>query len=381
MRILDISPRHVTPARRGSAVRVSNLLRHLSDSCEVRQICLMESMPLPTGPTREVQHSPSYREYQIRSKSVAVVSQIAERSWVRAPVLSGAALRLFPPRCLDDWLRWADVVMVEFPWQFEFIRRRVSSTPLVLASHNVEIQKFRSYAEAQGVNTTNSLWLRYIRKAEANAVRHANLILAVSADDKAAFTDEYGVTPDKVLEIPNGADTALYHPVDAEAKRALKVQLGLPPLPLVIYVGAKIPPNLVGLKWVSRVAERTDQFTFVVVGPLFSQAFRKRNFIATGMTDDYLRWLQAAGLPVVAFEESVLGTGMEPGEHLRVCGKSEDEILSALHYLVTHPGEAATMALAGREYVLAHNDWKHAANRLAKVLVDLCQNGKSPARD
>src|SRR5579884_1722507 len=251
MRILDVSPRHTSTPRRGSAVRIHNLLRHLSATHEIRQFSQVETVPWPRGLARDVGITSSYVEHQFHNAIAGMIVRCGERSWVRAPVLTGATLRVARPSLLREWLGWAEVVLVEFPWQFEYFRRARPDAPLVLAAHNVESLKFRSYAEAQGVRT-NGPWLRYIDRMERNAVARARLTLAVSEEDRRDFIRLYGADPDRIIEIPNGADTRAYAPVSREWKAALKRQLGVPEKPLVIYIGSNVPPNAVGLEWVRR---------------------------------------------------------------------------------------------------------------------------------
>ena len=88
---------------------------------------------------------PSYREIRYSHPLATLVREASERAWVNAPVLGGAAFRLTRPRRLLELLRWADAVLVEFPWQFEHCRRQRPEARLVYASHNVEAQKFASY--------------------------------------------------------------------------------------------------------------------------------------------------------------------------------------------------------------------------------------------
>jgi glycosyltransferase involved in cell wall biosynthesis len=300
-------------------------------------------------------------------------------------------------------MRWAEVILVEFPWQFDYCRRCAPGVPLVLAAHNLEWSKFSSYAEAQGVRARRSPWLRHIRRSEAKAVACADLVLAVSPDDRLDFIRVYRKDPDRVVEIPNGADIRTYHPVDRATRESRKRELGLPPKPVACYVGANIPPNVAGLAWVRRLASMSDRFTFVAIGPLFRRPERQGNLIATGLVDDYPGWLQAAdfslcpiehgggtkikllealaaGLPVVAFEESLRGTALEPGRHVLVSPKSEVELLSALNRLADDPALAETLGANGRAFVAEHHDWERIAEKLSAALTQVVESGRLSRR-
>ncbi len=226
MRILDVSPLAVNPPRRGSAVRTYSLLRHLSARHEVRQFSLPWDDPFSLWPRLEqTQVTPGYSELCFRHPLASAANRLGKRAWVNAPLLSGLALEITRPPALTRLLGWADVLLVEFPWQFEYCRRR-STAPCVLASHNVEGLKFASWAEAARASLTIRPWLRHVERMERRAARAAGLVLAVSAADREHYIERYGVDPDQVVEIPSGADTERYSPIEPEAKAAARRRLG-----------------------------------------------------------------------------------------------------------------------------------------------------------
>ena len=392
MRILDVTPRDTFPPRRGSDARIHNLLLRLSRRHEIRQFSLRSSEK------REVHAAPSWREHRCSSVAAKLVSMAAERSWPRAALLAGAALRLSRPALLREWIEWADVIVVEFPWQFDYCRRLRPQGPLVLATHNIETVKFASWAHAQGLHKNDGRgWLRYIRRAEAAAVAHADLILTVSSEDRLGFIRLFGADPDRVVEVPNGADTTTYSPVDHETRASMKRTLGLPAGPVVSFVGCSSPPNVTGFEWIRRVAAIAERFTFVVTGSLFPRAERLGNTIITGPVEEISPWLQAAdfslcpiehgggtkiklmealaaGLPVIAFEESLHGTSLVPGRHVLLTPKNEDEIAFALHQLADSPALAERLGSNGRDYILQHHDWDRIAEKLEAALVQLVES-------
>jgi len=394
MRILDVSPRSTFPPQRGSAIRVYNLLRHLSARHEVRQVSQMEPIPWPRHASREFRITPTYCEFQFVHPVALLLSQLCERNWVSAPVLSGAVLRLLRPERLRRLLEWADVVLVEFPWQFEYCRRTKVSAPLVLACHNVESRKFESYARARGIDPSRSPWLRYIRRAEANAVERADLVLAVSPDDRDELIRLYRIPPERVIEIPNGADAEKYSPVNSATRQAMKRKLGLPDGPTIIYIGSNVPPNQAGLEWVRRLAGIAGGFTFVVIGPLFPKPGRWANLIATGKVEDAGAYFQAAdiavcpieygggtkikllealaaGLPSVVFQETLHGTRLTPGEHVLVAAKDTRALLAELNRVIEVPGLAERLGRAGGDFVRRHHDWRQIAGTLEQAFLQL----------
>jgi glycosyltransferase involved in cell wall biosynthesis len=390
MRILDVSPRVVQPPVRGSSVRTANLLARLAERHEVRQFsqARMRNRNDPESARGMTRVSGSYAELGHASPLATLATEIGTRSWVRAPVLCGLGLRLARP--LSRLLRWAEIVVVEFPWQFAVCRRMRPDLPMVLAAHNVEVAKFADYAEAAGGAATSRLWLRRIEALERVAVEDADLVLAVSAEDRSELIRRYGADPSRVVTVPNGADTIRYAPATPEERHAARRTLGLPERPTVLFAGADNPPNRAGLAWVNRLTARADHLTFLVTGGVARPS--RNGIVAVGLVDDFglalaaadyslcpiefgggtkIKLLEglAAGLPTVAFAESIQGLALD-GEVL-VAPKSEDDLLAALDGLVDRPEVARRLAKRGRDWVVANHDWGMIARRLEEHLVEL----------
>jgi glycosyltransferase involved in cell wall biosynthesis len=305
-------------------------------------------------------------------------------------LLSGLALEMTRPRLLTRLLRWADVVLVEFPWQFEYCRRR-SKAPCVLASHNLEGLKFAGWAEAAGASLTVGPWLRYVRRMEGRAARAATLVLAVSASEREGYTERYGVDPERVVEIPNGADTKRYSPIRPDAKAAARRRLGLPERSTVIYVASVIPPNRRGADWVRRLAAVADRFTFLAVGEGAQVDDRPSNMISTGFVDDLRPYLEAAdialcpiehgagtkiklleymasGLPTVAFSPAVGGLLARHGVEVLVAEPSVRGLREATECLADDQGLALRIGRAARALVVKRYDWGRIGGRLDDAL-------------
>src|SRR2546423_8504123 len=294
VRILDVSPR-TSLHRGGSGTRIGNLLRHLGERHEVRRF----SQPrlhdfLAPGP------APGERLH--RSWSAAGIVEIGERTWVAAPVLAGVALRCTRPKRLRQLLDWADVPLVEFPWQVAHVARLEPTGPIVLASHNVEAQKFASYAVAARARVTRAPWLRYIARMERGAVERADLIIAVKQGDRDDFVERYGVDPGKIVVAPNAADIEGLTPADPERRAAARRALGLGSGPVAFYAGLDAPPNVRGLDWIRALARVAHEVTFLVVGTVGGRPRTERNLVFTGPIDEIGLALDAADVSICPVE-------------------------------------------------------------------------------
>ena len=78
----------------------------------------------------------------------------------------------------------------------------------------------------------------------------------------------------------------------------------------------------------------------------------------------------AAGLPTVAFAETIQGLDVRDGEHLRVVTKSEDALLAALDELNASPDLCQRLGETARRYVCDHHEWRQMASLLEDVLIE-----------
>jgi len=420
LKILDVTPRFSAAPDRGSDARIHGILGQLARRHEVRQFSQATWGDLRRQPrSRFVEHGPSWLQWQWVHPLAALVGDVPVRAWPTAPLWAGRALALTRPRRLDAWLRWADVVLVEFPWQLGYCQRRHPQGRYVYASMNVELQKFESWARAAGVapggaagvgsggaagggsgsepgrGGAGERWLRWIERLEAHAVGSAERVVAVSRPDAELFVTRYGCPREKLAVVPNGADTTWIQPASAAARAAARRELGLPEgRPTVLFAGSDVPSNRAGLAWLERVASCAPEITFLAVGQVSART-RARvggadNLVALGLVADFrlplaaadlslvpiehgggtkIKILEAlaAGLPTLAFPDCLadLELPVVPIE------KDARAIAVALRALVSDPDRARRLAADGRKGVVERYDWEVVTAVLEEVLAGL----------
>jgi glycosyltransferase involved in cell wall biosynthesis len=393
----------VVPPDNGSSQRMFHLFRELSRTHDVRQYSQprLEQTRRP-GFERELEVTPTYREYRDTNLLSMLTMEWCHRAWMSTPLLSGAVLRITRPARLRADLGWADLCIVEFPWQYAFCRSVRPQGPIVLVAHNVEAPTRAAAARSAGVDPDGSRLLRYVERAERDAVSTADLIVAVSEEDRRGLIESYGIAPDRVVVLPNGSDTDGIVPADSAARAQARRVLGLPERPTALYVAA-IPkrPDRDGLTWIRRVARRMPDVTFLVLGGIVSRPFTEANVVATGLVGDPLPYFNAAGvsvcpiehgggtkikvwdslaagLPLVAFPETLHGTGLVPGEHVLVAEKAEESLVSAIRRILDDGELAGRLAAQGRSFVVARHDWKALARSLDDALAELVRSRALP---
>lgn len=392
----------VVPPDNGSSQRMFHLFRELSRAHEIRQYSQPRlEQTRRSGFEREIEVTPTYREYRDTNPASLLTMEWCHRSWMSTPLLSGAVLGVTRSARLRADMRWADLCIVEFPWQYGFCRRVRPDGPIVLVAHNVEASTREAAARSAGVDPDRSRLIRYVRQTERLALTTADLIVSVSPDDRRGMIDSYGVEPDRVVEVPNGSDTDGIVPAGPAARRDARRGLGLPERPTALYVAA-IPkrPDRDGLAWIRRVARRLPDVTFLVLGGIVAQPFSDGNVVATGLVDDPRAYFQAAdlsvcpiehgggtkikvwdslaaGLPLVAFSEALCGTGLVPGEHVVVVEKAEESLGLAIRHVLDDGELAGRLGASGRAFVVARHDWKAIARTLDDALCELVRSRAS----
>lgn len=383
-------------------MRLHNLLNHLAQRHEV--VCFAErfqeafagcsgsaaqsGQPVPAAAAAAL-----YRQETYADLVSSALRWIAESAPVHAPVLSGVSLELVRPSRWRELVCWADLIQVEFPWQFAPTRRQAVQKPVVYSSHNIEAHKFRTYPEIRDSLLAGWPWISWIEAMEAQAVREADLVVAVSPEDRDGFVERYGADPARIVVAANAADVRRYRPVDAAGRRKARRDLGLPERPTILFMGAAHPPNVAALSWVVQLASRVPECTFLVVGNV-AEAGIKSGLICTGMVEDPAPYLAAsdvslvpiefgagtkikllescaAGLPVLAFAEAIAGTRLQQGQHLLVVDKQIDALAEGLRELLADPLRASRFGQAARQLVEECYDWIASAAELERELVKL----------
>lgn len=372
-----------------------NLLSRISKRNEVRQFSQTRTRDLRRpGFATEAQITPSYREYRYQNAVGSTLCEAMERTGFGVPILCGYPLIAARPRRLREWVDWADLVVVEFPWQYSCCRSMAKSKPVVLATHNVQADKARLGGHG---GVMERIWGAWTEALERHAVRGADLVLAVSREDGEEFARRYGVDPQKISVIANGADVDLYRPADEATRAALRRRLGLPPGPTVVFPAPhRQTPILEGLKWVRRVAAQLPKVTFLITGAVEEHPKTEGNLLFTGFVEEYDSYLRstdcclcpidrgggtklkliesaAAGLPIAAFAESVYGTTFRSGDHLLVVEKSASAIAMGLRQLLEERDTARRLGASARAHAVKHYDWGAIAQTMESELMGLIE--------
>jgi len=199
----------------------------------------------------------------------------------------------------------ADVVQVEHPWLFSWVKRHFPEKPIVLVEHNIETVTYQTLNACSLVNDRSIV--KIVRTIESDAVRQADLIFCCSQEDRQNLAQYFDINPSIVNIVPNPVNVKKYVPV--KNKSVLKSQLGFGNKTLILFAGSKHPPNQEALRIIEdKIApafEKRKDILFVVVGHV-SKKKQEKNIYYTGFVKDVLPYYQAADLAIIPL---VSGTG------------------------------------------------------------------------
>ncbi len=175
-----------------------------------------------------------------------------------------------------DVVRWADVVIVEYPFWASIIAPicRTEGKPLIVSSHDVLSQ------QASGSRMLDKLTARL----EVAGMRSGDFAVTVSESDRAWYAAR-GVPS---IVVPNPIDhdrlSETFGPDPRTLLRDLYA-LELPPGPFCLFVGSRYQPNSVAVERLRGIANDCPDTGFVVVGDC-APVGRSGNVTALGRVDE-----------------------------------------------------------------------------------------------
>ncbi len=205
-----------------------------------------------------------------------------------------------------------------------------------------------------------------------------------------------GVPPERRLRLPNGVDTHLYQPAEAQGQVDQRTALGLPPGPLVLYSGRLVPEKGLGglLQIWPQVRAAHPTATLLLLGSGAERQALERlassGVLFGGRVDDmpaYLRCADvfvlpslaeglsnalleamAAGLPVVATAVGGASDVIRQGESgWLVPPQAPAALRQGLHTLLADADLRARLGQGARARVVCDYDLRGLAKRLVTV--------------
>jgi len=369
----------------------SNISEHLFDITYV-------------GVDYSVSNGEKYAFNRIRDNFKEVLSPFPRHyySWraIEGKVIKNHFLNLFSYLCMHTDRNFrhilgsqkADILVCSHPWSSLSMRKN-NGQIFIYDAHNCEYLLMDRILER---HMLKRFILKYVKKAEADACRKSDLIMACSEEEKQSFVNIYGVNPEKIYIIPNGSYAKQL--ASREEKGLSKKELGLPlDKKVVLFVAALYKPNIDAVRFILRViAPELKEFTFLIVGNIadafkgedipgnvkflgrvsdnkLGQALKSSDiainpmFSGSGVNIKMLDYM-SYGLPIVATECGARGIKTNGRQPILTCSvaKFTDNInmLDKDNVLHRRMSEDA-IALVAEKY-----DWKKISNRLQDIILE-----------
>lgn len=395
MNLLQVTPTNVYPPADGGQHRSHGLvsaLPELGDTvyryCQGGHLSNYLSFDLH----RTVSVTANYDEFQ-HLNPVFDVTRMPELFGL-PNVFIGHSLKLMKPSRLLDRIDWADVVLVELPWQVPAVTELADDkTPVLYSSHNVEAERF----ESTGESALDGWFTDRVATIERAALRASDAVVCTSQRDTEEFRRRFDVDFDDVVA-PNGVSqesignsNQLTPTVDIADKHAIEADT------IALFVGTNYGPNHEAANAVLRMAEssldRGLSVHFLIVGsvgqsiadapanvsvtgfvpelhPYFDGADIGLNPIVSGSgTNIKLLEYLAHGLPVVTTEFGVRGFDITDGREAVVA--SLDEFVDAIERVASDQSLRECLTNAGQRYVRRNHRWEQISTDLRRCLVEL----------
>jgi len=193
--------------------------------------------------------------------------------------------KLFSPKQLKSRIGWADVIIVEGPWQVPAVASQVEQTPVVYSSHNMETDRLKSVKEKRFGHYVH----RLVVKREKEAVNVADLIVCTSEIDANKFRSEFDFDT-RIEVLPNGTyqENISYRDTESDGTE-LRAELEIPSEAAIgVFVGSNAEANVDGIHELLKHWDSSlDRTHIVIVGQVCEDIKTSaENVTLTGFVED-----------------------------------------------------------------------------------------------
>jgi len=382
------------PPYHGGSTRIYNLARGYSRVFDVTYFAQTTTVAALGHPAC-TEDSVAYREIVFSDPASSLAYAVGRA--LNVPQLGHSAiLGTIAPARVRKQIASADVIVLEQPWLFGWVRRiRRPGQIVVYDAHNVEADMF----DAETIRGPRPLARKLraeIDRQERDAVRGCDLVLATSERDAAEFGRRYEGLSENICVVPNGVDCSRYAVPSEGEREAAKASLGLAGKHIVLFCGARHVPNVDAVESIVALAmrERDPDVHFLIVGSI-GRCFPGRstpNLTFTGFVDDVTSYYRAAdvalnpvtsgggtnlkqveylaaGIPSIVTPFGARGIGIIDGKHGLVRDRSN--MSEAIRFLRAHRERAEGIRMAGRVLAERSFDWESIAADVATRFIDL----------
>lgn len=370
MKLLFISHRLPYPPNKGDKIRSFNILRHLSESCEI-------FLATHADDPEDVKHLPALRSITRELRCGLINSRLAKlrgglKLLAQSQPISVSYFYLREvQKWIDDLLDRVDIDAIycyssptaEYIFRSRHYRGKMRNVRRIMDLIDVDSYKWSQYAERTGgpMRIVYGLEAKRLREYERRIADEFDRLLLVSETENALFMKQ---TPtSKSMALSNGVDLDFFSPSSLSPAQASD------DAPVLVFTGAMdYWPNVEGAEWFARnVLPRVQVVypgaVFYIVGSRPTSAIQRLareccGVHVTGYVEDIRPFIASANLCVIP---------------LRIARGIQNKVLEAMAMgkaaVCTPQALEGIGAECGRE-VMAAND----ANAFASIILELLKD-------
>jgi len=166
-------------------------------------------------------------------------------------------------RRLKESIEKSDMVIISHPYLYYEARDYLCGRPFIYEAHNIEFTlKEGMLPESQAKKRL----LQQIFDIEKECCEKSKYIITCSTEDQIGLHQCYGVSMDKMIQVPNGVDCETVRFTTIEQRIENKMRLGLQNNTIGIFMGSWHKPNLEACEKVFEIALQCPDTQFLLIG-------------------------------------------------------------------------------------------------------------------
>lgn len=229
-------------------------------------------------------------------------------NYVIAPLLGHGVGRYINPLHYFSIRRYIkknkiEILVIEHPYLawLGVLLKKTTNIKLVFHTHNIEYQRFRSIGK---------WWWRFLKIYEGFALKSADLVFAISEEDKTSAISSFHIQPSKISVVPYGTNKQEIPANKQNTKLMLCQQLGIPADTFLLLFSAPFnyQPNLDALEAIVKsinpylLSHMGRPYQIIITGkhlpPAYRQLedYRSQHIRYTGFVDNIDDYFLAADI-------------------------------------------------------------------------------------
>ncbi len=279
----------ITPVMGGGQARVFNLYKSAAQKCDVEIVAYTVSDEKPRkrkiarGLTETV--IPKSAAHQAEENKLTDLFQKPVTD-IAMPFL-GEMTPEYTAK-LEEATKDADLVILSHPYTYNQYLKHASHLPFAYEAQDIEyLLKKEMFKDVDHPKAQELL--ENLHKIEKECCEKSQFIMTCSQEDKDKLVELYGITPDKILVVPNGVDCKATTYTDVDTRLLNKKEAGLEKEKIGIFMGSWHGPNLESGEIIVETAKSCPDTKFFIIGSMCSYFLHRplpSNVALLGMVSD-----------------------------------------------------------------------------------------------